>query len=218
MVTAQLATIPEREELVKRTIDSLYPQVDKLNVMLNGWDHKPMMEDDELKFIHLNNSKGDAAKFHGLKKVKGYIFSCDDDLLYPRDYVRVMINKLQEHDNQVILTNHGRIMNPKPVSNSYTDRQAAFRCLGNVYEEHYLDIGGSGVMAWHSDYFFPDVDKVLIKNMADIWIAKFASEQGCKILLNPHKEGWIKYLHPKWTIWDDHFPNPQEQTDLYNSF
>jgi hypothetical protein len=187
--------------------------------MLNGYEHTPSIcGRSKITCYHFDNSKGDGVKFYGLQNIEGYIFTCDDDLLYPPDYVKTMTAKLREYDNKVILTNHGRIMNPKPVKNSYTDRKAAFHCLKEETQETYLDIGGTGAMAWHSDYFFPDVEKIVKKNMADIWIAKFAHEQGCKILLNPHKEEWIRYLHPSWTIWDKHFPDPQEQTDLYNSF
>ena len=219
MVTAQIATIPDRSQLLKITVESLLPQVDQLNVMLNGYKKAPsFLNRPKITHYFLDNSKGDAAKFYGLINISGYVFTCDDDLRYPVDYVKTMILKLRQYDNEVILTNHGRIMNPKPVSNSYTDRQAAFHCLKEETQEAYLSIGGTGAMAWHSDYFFPDINKITIKNMADIWVAKFAHEQGCKILHNPHKEEWIKYLHPQNTIWDDHFPNPEEQTKLYNSF
>jgi hypothetical protein len=52
-------------------------------------------------------------------------------------------------------------------------------------------------------------------------VAKFAKEQGCKILLNPHLAGWLKYLQPVNTIWDETYYNPEklkEMADLYNSF
>ncbi len=218
MVTAQLATIPDRENILIHVINSLIPQVNKLNVMLNGWTYTPPVTNKKLTFYHLNNSKGDAVKFYRLRDVHGYVFSCDDDLVYPPDYTRVMIEKLQQYNNEVILTNHGRIMNEKPVKNSYTDRKEAFHCLKQVDQEVYLDIGGTGAMAWHSDAFFPNYDRINKKNMADIWVAKFASEQDVKILLNPHSEGWIKYLHPKLTIWDEAYFKPEKQTALYNSF
>lgn len=231
-ITAQIASIPDREELLKHVIESLYDQVDKINVMLNNYTHTPtFLHKPRITAFYLDNSRGDGAKFFGLGNVKGYIFTCDDDLIYPEDYTDVMIAKLKEYDNKVILTNHGRIMEDKPVSNSYTDRRGGirnpdskFHCLLDTPREAFLDIGGTGVMAWHSDYFLPDYDKITLANMADIWVAKFAHEQGCKILHNPHRGEWIRYasrvlgIDDPHTIWDDHFPNPQAQTDLYNSF
>ena len=225
MITAQVASIPDREQLLEQTVKSLLPQVDKLNIMLNysytpGFLRNLSLEiaPEKLNWWYFDNSKGDAAKFYGLKDVKGYIFTCDDDLVYPPDYVETMINELKKHENKVILTHHGRIMNEKPVFSSYSDRKAAFHWRDRQLESIQLDIGGTGVMAWHSDAFFPDIDRINIKNMADIWVAKFAKEQGVKIMLCPHKEDYLKYLHTKNTIWDEHYPNPGVQTDLYNSF
>ena len=222
MVTAQIATIPDRENLLRKTVNSLLPQVDKLNIMLNNYPFTPhFCHNPKIEVCHLDNSKGDGAKFHGLRTVKGYIFTCDDDLIYPTDYVETMVNVLKSLDNSVILTNHGRLMHEKPVTSSYSDRKEAFHWRNEQKESVRLDIGGTGVMAWHSSAFFPNIDDITIKNMADIWVAKFAKEQGVKIMLCPHKADWIGYLHPESiapTIWDEHYPNPKAQTDLYNSF
>lgn len=216
MVTIQLASIPDREEMMCRTVESLKGQGDLINVMLNDYDHFPATDCAMLYFRH--NEKGDAEKIFRLKEAHGYVFICDDDLIYPPNYVTSMLAHLVKMDNKAILTCHGRVMNNKPVRNSYTDRKAAYHCLKTVGESVTLDIGGSGVMCWHSDYFFPDYEKVTKKNMLDIWIAKFAKEQGCRIVLHPHQEGWIRYQHPAHTIWDDAYFNPTEQTDFYNSF
>lgn len=222
MVTAQIASIPDRERLLEKTINSLLPQVDILNIMLNNYPYIPSFcFKDKVNAACFDNSKGDAAKFHALESVQGYIFTCDDDLVYPHNYVERMVNELKKHENKVILTCHGRIMNDKPVHSSYTDRIAAFHWRDEQLKSVQLDIGGTGVMAWHSDAFFPDIDDIKIKNMADIWIAKFAKEQGVKIMLCPHKEDWIQYLHPERiapTIWDEHYLKPEAQTKLYNSF
>lgn len=217
MVTVQIASIPDRVEMLGKVIESLLPQVDKLNVFLNLYPSTPeCCMVGGVRFTHLDNEKGDAAKIYGLKDIKGYIFLCDDDLLYPPDYVENMVNKLQAYNNAIILTNHGRIMREKPVGNSYTDRVAAYRCREKETYEGYLDIGGTGVMAWHSSCFFPDYNRVTKRNMLDIWIAKFAKEQKVNIIHNPHEP--IQYLHPKKTIWDEAYYHPDEQTDLYNSF
>jgi len=221
MVTVQLASIPDRADMMIKTVKSLYLQdtVCNIRVMLNNYPDCFMTPPlPGVEFIDRNNEKGDAEKFYGFNKVKGYIFTCDDDLIYPPDYVSTMIRFLKEHGDKVIATCHGRVMNPKPVTTSYGDRKAAYHWIREVNETVHLDIGGTGVMAWHSDYFFPDYKKITKKNMADIWIHGFAKQQGCSIMLCPHPGDWIKYQNPKNTIWDEHYPNPKEQTDLYNSF
>ncbi len=219
MITAQIASIPDRQWLLERVVASLLPQVDQLNIMLNNYPKTPFFcHKPKINYYHLDNSKGDAAKFHGLKNISGYIFTCDDDLIYPPNYVELTLKELERHENRVILSHHGRQMRPKPVNNSYTDRIQAFHWNIEQPKSVQLDIGGTGVMAWHSDTFFPDIDRITKKNMADIWVHGFALEQGVKIYLCPHPGDWIEYLNPPNTIWDRDYPNPQPQTDLYNSF
>lgn len=217
MVTAQIATIPDRVEMLEKTVESLLPQVDQLNVMLNGHKQAPKyLYRPKVTYYYLDNTLGDAAKFYGLKNVDGYIFTCDDDMVYPPDYVETMTKTLKKYYNSVIVAMHGRIMNDKPVSNSYTDRKKAFNCRADETLETYIDIGGTGAMAWHSSTFFPDYNRITKRNMADIWVAMFANEQNIKILHVPHKG--FEYLHPEDTIWDEAYYNPGPQTDLYNSF
>lgn len=219
MVTAQLASIPDRERLLEHVVNSLLPQVDQLNIMLNNYPKTPAFCDKpKVNVYHLDNSKGDAAKFYGLKDIEGYIFTCDDDLIYPPDYVELTLKELKRHENSVILSHHGRIMQEKPVSSSYSDRKAAYHWNVEQLNSVQLDIGGTGVMAWHSDTFLPDIKDITIKNMADIWVHGFAKRQGVRIMLCPHPADWIQYLHPTNTIWDQHYPHPEVQTTLYNSF
>jgi hypothetical protein len=36
-------------------------------------------------------------------KVNGYYFACDDDLIYPEDYVKIMINKIEDNKRLAIV-------------------------------------------------------------------------------------------------------------------
>ena len=114
MITAQIASIPERENMLQVVVNSLINQVDQLNVMLNGYKDAPIFlkqlefHTDKLNYYATDNETGDAAKFFRVEQAKGLFFTCDDDIQYPPDYVQVMKKKLKEYDNKVILTNHGR--------------------------------------------------------------------------------------------------------------
>ena len=41
LITESLASIPTREWVLEKVVQRLLPQVDALNVFLNGWDHVP---------------------------------------------------------------------------------------------------------------------------------------------------------------------------------
>ena len=227
MVTVQIATLPERENLLEKAVNSLINQVDQINVMLNGHEDAPHFlkqlefHTDKIAYFAMDNSTGDAAKFFRVEKLKGYIFTCDDDLIYPGNYVEKMVSKLKEHSNKVILSCHGRKMNIKPVTSIYSDRIATYPCTMFVIGDYYVEIGGTGVMAWHTNYFKPEYSAFKRKNMADVWVAKQASEQGCKILVMGHPDKWLipTDLDPNLsTIWKDKYGNDEKETEIYNSF
>lgn len=226
MITAQIATVPHREDMLQIAVNSLIDQVDKLNIMLNGHEEAPMFlkqlefHTDKIQYFAMDNSTGDAAKFFRTELLEGYVFTCDDDIQYPADYVQVMIAELNRHDNKVILTNHGRTMTPKPVCSIYTDRTGTYHTFLATSSME-LDIGGSGVMAWYTDCFKPKYSEFKRSNMADIWVAKQAKEQGLKIMMNPHPENWFAPLdmdEKEPSIWDSKYQNDIKETDIYNSF
>ncbi len=226
MVTAQIATVPHRENMLQIVVNSLIDQVDKINVMLNGHEEAPYFlkqlefHTDKIQYWDMDNSTGDAAKFFRVEQLEGYVFTCDDDIQYPPDYVQVMIAELKRYENKVILTNHGRTMMPKPVCSIYTDRLGTHHTFLETKSME-LDIGGSGVMAWHTDFFKPKYSEFKRSNMADIWVAKQAKEQGLKIMMNPHPENWFAPLdlnEKEPSIWDSKYQNDVEETKIYNSF
>ena len=145
------------------------------------------------------------------------MFTCDDDLVYPSNYVNKTIEGMDEY-GPAIYTYHGRTYPRKPIGSYYNDRLKAHRCLFDVQENLIVDVGGSGVMAWQTDYFSVDYDRIITKNMGDIWVSKFASEKNLKIICLSHKSGWIRYIEPPFTIWDTDHKSDSVQTSLYNSF
>jgi len=215
-ITAQLATIPGREAMCLKTVESLLPQVRRVRVALNNYKEIPSwLNIKGVDAFLRNNERGDAEKFYDLPK--GYIFTCDDDLIYPPDYVSSTMSAFDAY-GAVILTYHGRDYPEKPILSYYGDRLRAYRCLGNVLIDSYVDVGGSGVMAWHTGVFTMDYSKIETSNMGDIWVAKMAFAQKVPIIVLGHKEGWILDQFPTETIWDKYCHDDQVQTDLYNSF
>ena len=105
-VTVSIATIPSRKEALKITIDSLINQVDKIYIYLNNYEEIPnyltynsyKLKTQGLKKIEYFRSQnykdlGDVGKFHCVGIIKGYHFTCDDDIIYPDNYIKYMIEK-----------------------------------------------------------------------------------------------------------------------------
>jgi hypothetical protein len=207
MITAQLASIPEREASLKLTVDSLRPQVDKLLVALNGYDCIPSFLNNG-EFVCLDNSRGDAAKFFDVEYLSGYIFTCDDDIVYPPDYTSFMIRKIKEYRS--IITLHGREY-PRPFVSFRTG--ASYHCLCDLKRDTLLDLGGTGVMAWHSDILKVRYSDFPTPNMADVWMAKLAHEQGVSIVCAAHPAGYIQFTPCENTIWKQEKANNFKRQD-----
>jgi hypothetical protein len=207
MITAQLASIPEREASLKLTVDSLRPQVDKLLVALNGYDCVPCFLNNG-EFVCLDNSKGDAAKFFDIEYLSGYIFTCDDDIIYPANYCEYMISKIKEYRS--IVTLHGRVF-PRPYIGYKVGE--SLHCLRSVVKDTLVDLGGTGVMAWHSDLLKVRYSDFPAPNMADVWMAKLAHEQDVSIVCAAHPERFIKFISYENTIWNKEKVNNFKRQD-----
>ena len=83
---AAIATVPERADILAQAWGSLEGQCRVEIYQNDAWGSLP----------------GDFGKFHWLGKADcDFYLSCDDDLLYPPDYVEVMCTAAEEYDAAV---------------------------------------------------------------------------------------------------------------------
>jgi len=217
MITVQIATLPERESHLSLTVASLIGQVDSMFVALNGHKEVPsfLLDNPKISYLLMDNSLGDGAKFYGTDKLDGYIFTCDDDLIYPQGYVEHMIQGLKRHGG--IVTALGKRYDKLPVESFGKGFTRLYSCLNRVHNDVQVHVGGTGVMAWHSDTIKINPHDFSRKNMADIWVSKLAYEQNIKITVLSHPRGYVIYNAFPWRIWakdrDDAY-----QTEILNSF
>lgn len=226
-IYACLTTIPGREKALEETIASLLPQVDRVFVFLHGYNPTDLPDflDTELNpklevaYDIEWGDNGDSDKFHWVKDLNGYLLICDDDLIYPPDYAEKMIEAVEKHERKALVSAHGSIMYPLPIANYYMDRYT-FPCLGDVIDEREVHIGGTGVMAFHTDIQF-DVDfKEKTVNMADIHVGIWALENKIPIYVVPHLTGWIQhspYVSQENTIAGKNMFDTYEQVKAINS-
>jgi hypothetical protein len=234
MITCQLATIPQRIEILPKVINSLLLQVDRLNVMLNSFTDDQAVRffnihffNDKVYFIRRNNEMTDGEKYYNIENAApGYIFTCDDDILYPPDYVQKSIETIEKYGRKYVITYHGRVWN-HPCKNYYTDRwhkgmedEGMYRCIEGFEGDHFVDCGGDGVAAWHTDTLKMRYDYCEHKNMSQLWLALKCNEDGIKQKAIGHPEGWLKDLTIPGTeddcIWSQEINSCQLQTRLIN--
>lgn len=198
-VTASLATIPGREESLKDTIESLLSQVDKINVYLH--DNKGLPEylqhpKIEVAFSMEWGNKGDLDKLAWCDEVKGWHLICDDDLIYPSDYVEHMIKKAEEYNRKYIIGLHGIVPFNPPIASYYQDR-TVYSCLYDLPHDIEVPILGTGALLYHTD-FVPLHNfnyENLHPNMCDVHLGIWAGANEIKMIAVAHKEGWLKHTN-----------------------
>jgi len=218
MRTVGIASLPERQEHLILVVNSLLPQVDKVYIALNNYSHIPQQLQDNPKISATicDNSLGDGAKFLHVDRIDGMYFSCDDDIIYPANYCGYMESKAKQYG--CIVTLHGRRYD-KPILKSRRSFTLNYHCLHTYKEDMELHLGGTGVMCFDTSVFRPAISRFLEPNMADIWVAKQANEQGIRIMGVAHKNTYLRYLHQNKTIWTTCTPEKEAyQTAVLKNF
>jgi hypothetical protein len=107
-----IAAIPTRVDALKMVIDSLINQVGLIGVYLNGWSRIPdFLKHDKIIVEGMGKQDiGDIGKFYWVEKHKGIYFTCDDDLIYPKDYVSRTLSKLKEYGYTAAVGWHGSVI------------------------------------------------------------------------------------------------------------
>jgi len=204
MIYIGIATVKERESLFREAISSVYSQVDRIIAVLNNYDEIPewLKSLPKVEALLGDNKLGDAYKFIKVEECDGYYFSIDDDLAYPPDYCQYMIRKIDKF--HCIVTLHGRRFDRRPILTYRRGFTKHIHCLNPHPIDEELHVGGTGVMAFHTDDFKLSINDFKRRNMADIWVAKLAKEQNVNIIAVSHPKQFLRYLNPQdETIWQD---------------
>jgi hypothetical protein len=218
-INVGIASVFDRQESLKNVLDSLTNQADNIYVVLNyGGQEAPEWIND-FKNVHWTisgNEFGANAKFTMADKVKGYFFSCDDDLIYPVNYIK--ITKFWINLYHCIITYHGKRYDGKrPIPSYRRSFTTNIRCLNTLKENTWVHVGGTGCMGFHTDDYIPGYNVVAHKNMADVFLAQDAYRKEVGILALAHDRDFLTYIPPKEkTIWQT--SGDKIQTEILNSF
>lgn len=188
----QIASIPERVDSLRLTVESVKDQVDHVFVNLNNYESTPwfLSGDRKISTVRLDNSTADGAKAYNVEERDGYVLFLDDDIVVPQNYVNMMCDSVDRY--KCIVSLHGKYYEPNKFK-SFTHIVHNYRCLGNVLHDAVANVVGSGVMCYHTDHFKLKYSDIKSPNMADIWISKVAMEQGVKIMVLAHTESYLKH-------------------------
>jgi len=211
-ITANIATRPKRYNELRKTLRSIDGQFDEIRIYLNESDTVP--EWLQKYTVVTGENLTDNGKFYFCQFAKNEIYcTLDDDIIYPSNYaisMRAAINSFGS-----IVSHHGRILVALDVS--YYGGHRFFHCANNQTELTQIDVCGTGVTAFDTNYFNPkDIYKSEHKCMSDLVFSHEAAKNKKIITVLPHEVGWIKPLLVNESIYSKFRHNELDQICIAN--
>ncbi|CAH1043978.1 hypothetical protein [Halomonas sp. TD01] len=191
-----IASIPQRVNCLKQTVQSLIDQVDRIGVFLDKYDSVPEFLENNEKITYKLSSDfsreiGDAGKFYWVDDFDGYYFTCDDDLIYPQDFINRIVKRIQHYNYPVVVGWHGSVI-LEPFVNYYNkDSRRVFSFGAPRPYDTPVHVLGTGCMGFHTSHINVSFADFKSPNMADIYFAVLGQEQRIPFVVIEHKKGEI---------------------------
>lgn len=216
-VVASMAAIPQREESLKNVVSALLPQVDRLKIYLNNYQETPtflLQNKIEIASSGQYGDLKDIGKFFWSERRNGYQLTCDDDLLYPPNYVAKLLAGVERYKKPTVVGFHGIVLKPK-VRSYYRDRtiyhfSQALECDCIVH------ILGTGCAGWHSNSLNLKVNDFRIPNMADLWLGRICQSNEIPMITIARKKNWLLAQPFTDTIYNHFVGNDEKPTRIVN--
>jgi len=173
-------------------------------ILIKGDNAKGCSE--KLRYIHTGSSQ--------------YIALCDDDLIYPANYLTKLIDAAEKH--KCLVSMHGRILKKEKATNYYRHRSILYHCLYEVKEDVEVNIVGSGVCLFERN-LIPKINSIYgsiaYPNMTDIYLSFFFLMNNIKRMVVAHPSNWITSKTPELNdnnIFDAQKNDCKIQTEFIN--
>lgn len=197
-ITANFATYSKRKHTVDKAIDSIIDQVDVVRVHYNDYVPDQRFEVEQ----YIGEDYTDRSKFIHIEPDE-IAFTVDDDILVPPDYVETTIHHLDEYSG--IVAWHGRQLLDEGLRYYHSHNTYHFKYHHGQLDTK-IDVPGTGVMAFYSNDFAPNVLNYDYDCVVDLIIGLEAAKQRVPITCVRNKDGWIKDIRTKdniYTRFDD---------------
>lgn len=218
-----IASIPTRAVQLQVVLDSILSQVDELVVFLNNYDSIPdFLHNKKIKFFRSQNygDQADNGKFWLAHKLDGYIFTLDDDIKYPNNYIQILIKKIEQYKRKALICVHGNIIPFYPIKSYYKDKKGLHFAKLLLHDVN-VDVPGTGTLAYHSELLQINISDFPQKHMTDIWIFVLARQKSIPIIAIEREVNWLQQLAIsdfRHSIYAQYSNNDQIQTELINRY
>jgi glycosyltransferase involved in cell wall biosynthesis len=197
-VVVSLCSIPERADLLRKTLASLAPQCDAMHVYLDRYDHVPDFVQQchpKVTVVRSQQVPGlrDNGKFLPLLALAEpcYFFTCDDDILYPPDYVHTLVRKMEHYGRRAAIGVHG-VLVPQEPQGYFTGYRKVFHFAVALEQDQLVNNLGTGTAAFYSGLLNGmDHRQFEATGMVDLCVAGWCRRQGVPMVAVARHERWL---------------------------
>lgn len=208
MIRAHMATFPARAPILMQTVATILPQVDRLCICLNGYDAPPpeLADDARIEWLIPDRDLKDAGKFAFPPAPDDMVFTIDDDILYPPDYVArtlAMFDILDPGRDVAGYLGHAWVA--KPGAGRHGWRNYMFpKALAHVFK---VDVLGTGT-ACQLGRNLPEPDRIApAAGFVDLRHARLHVQAGRDLWVLPRPEEYLR----------DNLPEAMAESSLFRS-
>ncbi len=196
MIVANIATYPARERNRREAFNSIARQVDVLNVTLNEYSKVPrdLRRIENANFYFPDENLKDVGKFCFDAASEDDVFLCDDDIIYPDDYVSWMLRRRTElGTDDIVLGLHGVM-----YSDYYDGRKRSGRLVYEfdkaLSEELVINQLGTGTVYVKGKHLPGIEDMKGAAGFVDIRFSRLLYQRGIPLLCITRDAGWLREI------------------------
>lgn len=188
-----IATMPSRKKQLLETLKTLEGQADEIVVYLNGFDFPEAREEfPEIEFV-LGGDLGDVGKFYPIwDGFEGIFVACDDDILFPKDFVSTLRVELCREAIPVAVSFHGSIVHDFEAGYYTSGARRIIEFSRSSLWPAEVDVIGTGCLAFWSQDIDLSHDYFVEKNVTDLIFSLAAFDAGLILKVIPHFGGELR--------------------------
>jgi len=206
-ISAGMASIPTRLDLLPKVVSSVIDQVDRLYIFLNHYSEIPLcLKSGKIEIFRSQDHGNQSArgKFWQCEKISGYFFTLDDDIFYPHDYVKRMVSQIEVYKRRALLGVYAESFKGKDITNFYNSAQKKKYALNAALEKDApVHIIGTGTLAYHTDAIRLKLSVFKTIGGVDAWLAIAAQQMKVPMITIARPINWL--TTPKRNISDSIF-------------
>lgn len=215
-----MASFPLRSDSLEASIASVLPQLDLLILYLNDYDKVPdFAHHPKIRAISSQNAVGDLrdnGKFYALPQDDcSYVFTFDDDLIYPPDYTARMIHQIELLGRSCVVGVHGVIF-PYDDFTQLSQRKV-FHFMHQT-RGTFVDLIGTGTAAWHSSLLKPTLEDFKTRGICDLWFTALCIRNDIPLYSVPRRHKWVdEFAKYQISLWKEVAEQPHGYFEIYES-